>query len=127
MSNATSWVPEIMYEETDEGSSSIPFIMVPSDEKMPEIVYIFESRETGEVEPGHDGEEMPVVQWDLHQYADMMILKERLSHEDYDTVRVALGLEPMMSAVQKGQKITSKIRERINEFENAAQVPHNKD
>tara|TARA_B100000214_G_C23763968_1_gene533566 strand:+ start:262 stop:642 length:381 start_codon:yes stop_codon:yes gene_type:complete len=126
MSNSR-WIPEIMYEESDEGSSSIPFIMVPSDEKMPELVYIFESRETGETEPGRDGEEMPVVQWDLHQYADMMVLKERLSHDDYDTVRVALGLEPMMSAVQKGQKITSKIRERIDEVENASQLLHNKD
>ena len=127
MTNSTRWVPEIMYEESEEGSSSIPFIMVPNNEKMPELVYIFESRETGEVEPGHDGEEMPVVQWDLHQYADMLILKDRLSHEDYDTVRVALGLETMMSAVQKGQKITNKIRERIDEVENASQLLHNKD
>ena len=37
------WIPEIMYEETDEGlSSNIPFIMVPANESMPQVVFIFE-------------------------------------------------------------------------------------
>ena len=109
-----NWVPEIMYEESNEGvSSQIPFIMVPQEEEMPSLLYVFESRETGETEPGHDGEEMPVVQWDLHQYADMLVLKEKLSSVEYDNVRFALGLEPVAVAASKGQKITENVRDNL--------------
>ena len=89
--NGNSWVPEIMYEEASENEASqLPFIMVPSGESMPKLLYIFESRETGEFEPGLEGEEVPVIEWDLHQYADMAILKSSLRSELYDEVREAL-------------------------------------
>ena len=111
----TNWVPEIMYEESQEGNSQIPFIMVPSDEEMPKLLYIFESRETGEFEPGIDGQEVPVVQWDLHQYADMAVLKEKLNEADYDNVRLALGLESVSVASQKGKQITQNVRESLSD------------
>jgi len=114
MSSKTNWIPEIMYEDADEGSSSIPFVMVPEEEEMPTLLYIFESRQTGEFEPGLDGEEVPVVQWDLHQYADMLILKERVDSDTYDTIRVALGLDPLEDAVKKGQGITQGVRNNLN-------------
>tara|TARA_Y100001937_G_C6914894_1_gene239110 strand:+ start:136 stop:477 length:342 start_codon:yes stop_codon:yes gene_type:complete len=106
----TKWIPEIMYEESEEGSSNIPFIMVPTGETMPHLLYMFESRATGEEEPGLDGNPVPIVEWDLHQYADMAVLKDNLSFEVYDQVREALGLESMTSAVEKGKKISDKIR-----------------
>ena len=56
------WIPEIMYEEPsqEEGlSSNIPFIPVPNDQEMPKLLYVFESRETGEFEPGPEGEDLP--------------------------------------------------------------------
>tara|TARA_R110001592_G_scaffold170901_1_gene408851 strand:- start:343 stop:687 length:345 start_codon:yes stop_codon:yes gene_type:complete len=110
-----SWIPEIMYEENEDGSSSnIPFIMVPEKESMPQMVYIFESRETGDFEPGYEGEEVPVIQWDLHQYADMAVLKEKLSSDLYDEVRNCLGLEPLAEATKKGQAVTSTVREKLN-------------
>ena len=115
MRNSKNWIPEIMYEEAEEGGSTIPFIMVPDDQKMPVLLYIFESRETGETEPGPEGEAMPVVQWDLHQYADMAILKDKLDMSTYDAVRVALDLEPLVSAVEKGHKITERIRNNIED------------
>ena len=83
--NSTSrgkyWVPEIMYEDSGDNSlgalsSNIPFIPVPTGEKMPPILFIFESRDTGETEPGADGEDSPVFEMDLHQYADMGVLKK---------------------------------------------------
>ena len=112
---STQWIPEIMYEENDDGTAShIPFIMVPEAEKMPQMLYVFESRETGEHEPGFDGEEVPVIQWDLHQYADMDILKNNLDPITYDIVRSALGLEPLADAAAKGAKISSTIREKLN-------------
>lgn len=111
-----NWIPEIMYEETEEGqTSAIPFIMVPNNEEMPKLLYVFESRETEEVEPGPEGEELPIVEWDLHQYADMNILKAGLDLETYDRVRECLGLEPMDVATEKGQRISSTVRSNLSE------------
>jgi hypothetical protein len=114
MSNS-QWIPEIMYEESDEGSSNIPFVMVPQNQEMPRLLYIFESRDTGEKEPGMDGEPVPIIEWDLHQYADMLILKNNLDVQTYDKVRNALGLEPLNSAIENGSKITKNIRNNLNQ------------
>ena len=110
-----NWIPEIMYEEVDEGlSSNIPFIPVPKNEEMPKVIFIFESRETGEYEPNDDGDPVPILEMDLHQYADMLQLKEGLDEETYDKVRKCLGLEPLRSAVAKGRKITENVRKNVN-------------
>ena len=114
--SSKKWFPEIMYEEQEEGiSSKIPFVMVPKDEVMPNLLYIFESRETGEFEPGPEGEMLPIIEMDLHQYADMAVLKENLNPVEYDNVRFALGLESMMSSATKGKQITQNIRENLKE------------
>ena len=114
--NTTDWYPEIMYEEQDDGiSSKIPFVMVPNDKHMPSLLYIFESRETGEFEPGLEGEPVPILEMDLHQYADMLVLKQKLHPEAYDQVRSALGLQPMNEAVPAGRKITNNIRDNLRE------------
>ena len=110
----SAWIPEILYEESDGGlTSNIPFIQVPVDQEMPTLLYVFESRETGEFEPGPDGEELPVSEMDLHQYADMAVLKERMSVVEYDNVRFSLGLEPIKTAAIKGRKITGNIRQNL--------------
>jgi len=107
----SNWIPEILYEDSDDGlTSNIPFIQVPEDQEMPKILFIFESRDTGEVEPGPTGEELPVTELDLHQYADMAVLKKHLNWAEYDNVRFVLGLEPMKLAAIKGQKITSNVK-----------------
>ena len=109
-----NWIPEIMYEEGDDGlSSNIPFIMVPLNEEMPKVVFIFESREAGEYEPNEDGDPVPIMEMDLHQYADMAILKEGLDSSTYDVVRKVLGLQPLREAVAAGQKITDKVRKNL--------------
>tara|TARA_A100001515_G_scaffold40140_2_gene31531 strand:+ start:521 stop:862 length:342 start_codon:yes stop_codon:yes gene_type:complete len=111
---SSNWIPEIMYEENEDGTSShIPFVMVPADQTMPTLLYVFESRETGEFEPGLEGDDVPVVQWDLHQYADMAILKEGLDPITYDVVRSALGLEPLDAAAEKGREISQQIRDKV--------------
>lgn len=110
-----NWIPEIYYEEEDNGMTShIPFITVPDEEEMPKMLFIFESRETGEYEPGPDGSDLPVTQIDLHQYADMQCLKEKLDLDDYDKVRKALDLAPMKEAAAAGQKITERIRNSVS-------------
>ena len=108
------WVPEILYEEAEDGlSSNIPFIMVPKDQTMPRMLFVFESRDTGELEPNSEGDPVPIFEMDLHQYADMKILKEGLSLEVYDQVRSCLGLEPLKEAAQKGAKITESVRKKV--------------
>lgn len=111
-----SWVPEIMYEDSgEEGlTSHIPFIPVPPTEQMPHFLFVFESRETGEFEPGPEGEELPVTEMDLHQYANMGVLKKKLTEEAYDTVRKALGLESLKVASEKGQQITEAVRNNLS-------------
>lgn len=109
------WVPEICYEEDANGlSSHIPFIQVPVGEKMPSLVFIFESQETGEFEPGEDGNPLPIFEMDLHQYADMAVLKNKLNANDFDKVRLALGLEPLKTASAKGKKISQKIKQNLS-------------
>ena len=123
-----SWYPEICYEESEEGlTSRIPFIPVPAGETMPQLLFIFESRETGEFEPGLDGEDLPVTELDLHQFADMAVLKNKLSAEHYDVVRSALGLEPMSVATEKGKAITDKIRGNIDQPTADIQYEHGSD
>ena len=44
MSNSrkSNWVPEILYEDAEEGlTSHIPFIQVPEHEEMPNLLYGF--------------------------------------------------------------------------------------
>lgn len=115
---AKQWIPEIEYEETESGlTSKIPFISVPKEEEMPRILFIFESRDTGEIEPGMDGEEVPVVELNLHQYVNMSSLKERLTAEEYDKVRSVLGLDPLKKAVEAGKKITDNVRKNVEKAE----------
>lgn len=113
--NQRSWIPEIYYEEDSDGMTShIPFISVPAEETMPNILFIFESRETGEQEVGPDGNPLPIFDLDLHQYACMNTLRDNLSSEVYDVVRQALGLEQLQSAVEKGKKLTENIRNKVS-------------
>ena len=113
--NITHWVPEICYEESEEGmTSQIPFIEVPRGQKMPSVLFIFETRHTGEFEPGLDGDEVPVYDMDLHQYGDMNVLRDNLPTNIYDQCRRALGLAPLQEATAAGEKITQKVRENLS-------------
>jgi len=114
MNTTQHWVPEIVYEDSEDGiSSHIPFVMVPEKEVMPKVLFMFESRETGEFEPNLDGEPIPIIEMDLHQYADMSYLKLGLNSELYDEVRRCLGLEPLAVAAKKGSKISDSVRKKV--------------
>jgi len=116
MNEERQWVPEICYEEVEDGlTSHIPFIEPPNDVAMPKILFIFESRSTGETEPGLDGEEVPIVELNLHQYANMNSLRDQLPQGIYDIIRLALGLESLATAVEGGKKITENIRAKLND------------
>jgi hypothetical protein len=112
--NQSNWLPEIVYEEMEGGATSkIPFIHVPDDVEDPPLLFVFLTRKTGEVEPGPEGEEVPVVDMTLHQYVDMQRLQEKLTPDVFDLVRAAVGLEPRSEAAKKGKGITSNIRARV--------------
>ncbi len=108
------WVPEIFYEEEQDGvAGNLPFIQVPNDKEMPGVLFVFASSETGEFEPGLSGEPVPIVDLELHQYANMNYLKEGLDQKSYDIVRAVLGLEPIRDAAEKGKEVTEKVRNKL--------------
>jgi len=109
-----NWIPEIVYEE---GEGQLPFIHVPPDQDDPKLLFIFMSHQTGEFEPGSDGEEVPVLEMDLKQFVDLGLLKTGLTEQEYDKVRSILNLEPLRVATAKGEKITQSIREKIGSIE----------
>ena len=114
MKNSSKWIPEIMYEDDEGGmTSKIPFIMVPKEEQMPKLLFMFESRETGEFEPDSEGNPLPIIEMELHQYADMAKLKSGLSEDLYDQVRMCLGLESLRQSAEKGIQLTDKIRNNL--------------
>lgn len=91
--NKSNWIPEILYEDDPNGlTSHLPFIPVPENEEMPNMIFIFESRNTGEFEPGPTGEELPVMDLDLHQYLNLRFISKILGDESVQSLRTALGL-----------------------------------
>jgi hypothetical protein len=106
---SSKWIPEICYEE----DSNIPFINVPNNEEDPAMLFIFVNRATGEFEPGPKGEELPVMEMDLRQFADMKILKDRLPESTYDEVRKCFGLQPLKEAEAAGKKITMNVAKNV--------------
>jgi hypothetical protein len=115
------WVPEICYEEYEEDqlTGGLPFIQVPETHEVPDVLFMFASKHTGEYDVGTDGDPEPIVEMELHQYACMQYLQAGLSAEDYDKVRICLGLLPLEDARKKGKanvnefvdNIQTKIRE----------------
>jgi len=113
-SKPKNWIPEIVYEE---GEGQIPFIHVPPDQEDPKLLFIFVAHQTGEFEPGSEGEDVPVIDMDLKQFVDLSILKAGLNEQEYDKVRGILGLEPLRQAVEKGKRITQSVREKVGTSE----------
>lgn len=105
MTNADKWIPEIVYQE----DSTVPFIEVPEDEDMPEKIYMFEYKKTGQFEPGLDGENVPICDLDIHIYFQYKHAKEVLDKETLDKIRTAFGLDPLDKAIEKGKQISKAI------------------
>ena len=94
------WIPEIFYEETQEGlTRGLPFVNIPKDKAMPSALFICEVRDAED-----DMKDLAV-----HMFANMTVLKQELDQESYNRVRAALGLEDLATATEKGQKITDEL------------------
>lgn len=88
-----NWIPEILYEDSPDGlTGQFPFIPVPPKEIMPNMLFIFESRESGEFEPGLEGEEVPIFDLDLHQYVNLRLIERVLGTEALASIRTELNL-----------------------------------
>jgi len=105
MSNSKQWIPELMYQE----DSQIPFVEVPPDQTMPDKLFVWEFKQTGEYEPGPSGEDVPICDADIHIYFNYKVAKQVLGPELLDKVRVAFGLEPLEKATEKGKQITDNV------------------
>lgn len=108
-------IPHIVYEEPQPGMNSnpIPFIEIQKDKKMPPVIFIFEYKHSGETEPGPNGEPVPIVDQIPHKFVDLELLKEKLTPEINDIVRMSIGMEPLSQAAVKGQKILDKVNKNI--------------
>ena len=100
-----------MYEEYEEEtlSGGLPFIQIPNDKEMPDIIFMFGSQGTGDFEPDQEGNPQEIMEMELYQFANMQYLKESLDTDVYDLVRLALGLEPLNIAKAKGMRTSEKI------------------
>lgn len=110
--NKQPQLPVILYEEPSGKSDrgiSMPYIEVSKEGQMPPVLFIFEYKHTGETEPDARGKEVAIVDQIPHKYVDMEYLKERLTPDLNDQIRVALGMKPLQVAKQEGQKIMDKV------------------
>jgi hypothetical protein len=117
-------IPLILYEEpssSEEKGIPFPYIEVPKDGTMPPVLFIFEYRHTGEVEPDANGREAPIIDMIPHKYIDMEFLKQKLTPELNDMVRVAVGMKPLTVAKEEGQKILDKVFAKVPGITAAAQ------
>lgn len=99
------WIPEIVYQE----GSQIPFIEVPAEEEMPNKLFMFEYKQTGEFEPGPSGEDVPICDMEVHMYFNYNYAKKVLDKDLLNKLRKAFGLEEYDKAMEKGKKITEKV------------------
>ena len=110
-----TWVPEICYEEYAEDTmpGGLPFISIPKDKEMPNVLFFFGSQETGEFEPDAEGNEQAIVEMEAYQYGCMKYLQQNLDEETFDRVRVALELKPLNEARKAGRKISEKVIDNV--------------
>lgn len=117
-------IPLILYEEpSSSGEKGIPFpyIEVAKGKKMPPVLFIFEYQHTGEIEPDENGKDAEIVDQIPHKFIDMEFLKEKLTPEINDMVRVAVGMKPLLLAQAEGKKILDKVFAKVPAMQSAAQ------
>jgi hypothetical protein len=122
--NKQPQLPVILYEEPsgkNDRGISMPYIEVQKGGQMPPMLFIFEYKHTGETEPDDRGREVAIVDQIPHKYVDMEYLKEKLTPELNDQIRVALGMKPLQVAKQEGQKILDKVMFQVSIIKDEAE------
>jgi hypothetical protein len=109
------WIPEIVYSQSGDGKASkIPLINVPKGYDAPKVIFLFANKETDETDVNEAGETVPVVESELMQYANINTLRDNLSVQTYNEIRLALGLKSLEEAIDQGKKITDNIRKNLS-------------
>lgn len=113
-------MPVILYEDTKEGAFSFPYMEIQKGKVMPPVIFLFEYKHTGEVEPNGQGEEVPVIDQIPHKFVDMEHLKSVLDPETNDKVRVAIGLKPLKEAQALGKPVIEKVLSKVTSLRKEA-------
>lgn len=116
-------IPMILYEEpSSHGEKGIPFpyIEVQKDKNMPPVLFIFEYKHTGEIEPDETGKDAAIIDQIPHKFIDMEFLKEKLPPEINDMVRVAVGMQPLRVAQAAGQKTLDRVFAKAEAYKGSA-------
>lgn len=105
MTTRTQWIPNIFYEEDENGlAGGYPFIEVPRDKDMPNCLFICGIRELDtKVDEAFEKEA------EMYSYGNMSVLKEKLPPALFDEVRIALGLKPLHEAVSVADKMLESV------------------
>ena len=118
----SKWVPNIYYEENEEGiTGGLPFIDVPYGRSMPGCLFICESKDYRDLsQETKDNLDLEHLEREIimHSYANMTILRQKLSPELFDEVRIAIGLQPLQTALLEGTKKTMEIQKNIDNLIN---------
>lgn len=105
MKDKDDWIPELTYQE----GAKIPCIDVPPDKETPDKLFVWEFKQTGEFEPGPEGEDVPIFETDLCLFFNYKVAKKVLRPELLDELRIAFGLEALETAAKKGKAIIERV------------------
>jgi hypothetical protein len=88
---------------------------LPKGYDAPSVLFVFSNKETDEKDVNEAGEEVPVVEVELMQYANINLLRDNLPVSTYNEIRQALGLKSLEEALSAGKKITDTVRKNLTE------------
>jgi hypothetical protein len=77
------------------------------------MLFVEEAFNTGEFEVGDGGTAEPIFEFEVRQFLDMRAVKEVLTTEEFDRVRVALGMDKSEEAKRKGEEMIKRIEESL--------------
>jgi hypothetical protein len=108
-------IPELIYQTDLKGKviSPIPYIETTQTDPMPIMLFVEEAFNTGEFEVGDGGTAEPIFEFEVRQFLDMRAVKEVLTTEEFDRVRVALGMDKSEEAKRKGEEMIKRIEESL--------------
>lgn len=95
--------PEIFYEESAEGfTNGMPFIRIEDEQSVPSALFMGAAKNIENKNSEVDEED--ICEITMQMYINSEILKAVLSKEDYDAVRISIGLDPLSVALEKSIK-----------------------
>ena len=95
--------PEIFYEESHEGfTNGMPFMRIEDSKTIPNALFIGAAKNIEN--KNNESSEEDMCEITMQMYINSEVLKKVLSSEDYDKVRVSIGLFPLNEAIEKSKQ-----------------------